>query len=198
MELHSKQLGLIGLGRIASHVARIAIAMGMKVVAYDPYLAPEKAAEKGVQLMETLEELLGTSDVVSLHIPLTDENRKLMNAERFAQMKEGSIFINTSRGGNVDEQALIDAVEAGRFFGVGLDVTDPEPPQAGNPLLDKPNVVITPHIASATAAGQLRIYESAMDQVLMVVQRGERPPHILNPEIWPRVRERWEAQQAES
>jgi D-3-phosphoglycerate dehydrogenase len=189
IELYGKQLGLVGLGRIGTHVARIAKAMGMPVVAYDPYITPEKAAETGVELADSLEMLLGASDIVSLHLPLTDENRKLMNAERFAQMKRGAIFINTARGGHVDEAALLAALDSGHLFGAGLDVTDPEPPESTNPLLFRENVIITPHIASGTFEGRDRMFEMAFDQILQVF-RGEHPPYLINPEVWPRVLEK--------
>jgi D-3-phosphoglycerate dehydrogenase len=196
MELYERQLGLVGLGRIGSHVARVTQALGMKVATYDPYLAPEKAASAGIELVDSLEKLLGMSDVVSLHLPLTDENRQFMNAERFGQMKKGSIFINTARGGHVDESALVDALDSGHLFGAGLDVTDPEPPPAGSPLFGRSNVVITPHIASATVTGKLRIYEMAMEEAMRVL-RGDRPHHLVNPEVWDEVQAKWEAQAGE-
>ena len=194
-ELWGKQLGLVGLGRIGGHVAKVCKAMGMNVAAYDPYVSAEKAAEMGVQLVDKLEDLLGMADVVSIHLPLNDETYKFMNRERFAQMKDGAVFVNTARGGHVDEEALLEVVESGKLFGVGLDVTDPEPPKADNPLLQYENVIITPHIASATYAGKFRIYKMAVEYTLMVL-RGERPPALINPEVWDRVREKWESQQA--
>jgi D-3-phosphoglycerate dehydrogenase len=194
IELAGKQLGLVGMGRIGSHVAKVARAMGMKIAAYDPYVTQEQAAAAGIQLMDSLEALLNMADVVSLHLPLNDETYKIMNAERFAQMKEGAIFVNTARGGHVDEAALLEVIDNGHLWGAGLDVTDPEPPLLGNPLLERENVIIWPHVASATFDGKLRIYELAMEQTMMAL-RGECPTYILNPEVWPRVREKWEAQQ---
>ena len=164
----------------------------MKIVAYDPYIADERFDKLGVSKAETLEELLSGSDFVSLHLPLNEETYKLMNAERFAQMKAGAVFINVSRGGHVDEAALTAALDKDHLFGAGLDVTDPEPPLAGNPLLGRDNVVITPHVASATMVGRRRLVVHALEQVLQVL-RGERPPHLLNPEVWDAVRGRWEA-----
>lgn len=193
LEMHSKQLGLVGLGRIGGHVSGIAKAIGMKAVAYDPYIADERFNELGVEKADTLEELLGGSDFVSLHLPLNEETYKLMNAERFGQMKPGAVFINVSRGGHVDEAALTAALDSGHLFGAGLDVTDPEPPEAGNPLLGRDNVVITPHVASATVVGRRRLVVHALEQVLQVL-RGERPPHLLNPEVWEAARGRWEAE----
>ncbi len=193
-EMHNTQLGLVGLGRIGGRVSGIAKAIGMKVVAYDPYISDERFAKLGVERAHSLEELLAGSDFVSLHLPLNDETCQVMNAERFAQMKPGAVFINVSRGGHVDEAALTAALDSGHLFGAGLDVTDPEPPLAGNPLLGRDNVVITPHVASATVAGRPRLTIHALEQVVQVL-RGERPPHLLNPEVWGAVRARWEAMQ---
>lgn len=189
VELYGLRLGLVGLGRIGGHVATSARAMGMQVSAYDPYADPNLAAQLGVALVGELATLLAGADVVSLHLPLTTETHKLMNADRFAQMKPGAIFINAARGGHVDEAALIDALRSGHLFGAGLDVSDPEPPLHENPLLHMDNVVLTPHIASGTGAGKRRIIEMALSQVLQVL-RGERPPHLVNPEVWERVAER--------
>jgi D-3-phosphoglycerate dehydrogenase len=189
LELSGMQLGLVGLGRIGGHVAKVARAMGMRVATYDPFITPERAAMLGVERVNSLDRLLGMADVVSLHLPLTPETYRLMNAERFAQMKRGAIFINVSRGGIVDESALIAALDSGHLFGAGLDVTDPEPPEAGNPLLYRDNVILTPHIASATRAGRRRIFLAAMERMLYAL-RGEQPPDLLNPEVWPRVLER--------
>ena len=192
LEMHSKQLGLVGLGRIGGHVAGIARAIGMKVATYDPYISDERAQNLGVARLNSLEELLRTSDFVSLHLPLNPETHKIMNAERFAQMKPGAVFVNVSRGGHVDEAALTAALDSGHLFGAGLDVTDPEPPLADSPLLNRDNVIITPHIASATLVGKRRLFVHAMQQVLQTL-RGERPPHLINPEVWDSVKARWEA-----
>jgi len=189
IELYQKQLGLVGLGRIGSHVARIAMSIGMSVVAYDPYALPETATAIGVTLLPSLKAVLESSDVVSLHLPLNDETQKLMNGERFAQMKRGAIFINTARGKQVDESALLEAIDSGNLFGAGLDVTDPEPPDPQNPLLHRNNVIVTPHIASGTADSKARIYGIALEQVFMVL-RGEKPPHLVNPDVWPKVLEK--------
>ena len=194
LEMDRKQLGLVGLGRIGGHVNGIARAIGMKVVAYDPYISDERFSKLRIEKANSLEDLLGSSDFVSLHLPLNDETHKLMNAERFAQMKAGAVFINVSRGGHVDEAALTAALDSGHLFGAGLDVTDIEPPLADNPLLGRDNVVITPHVASATVVGKRRLVVHALEQVLQVL-RGERPPHLINPEVWDAVRARWESLQ---
>ena len=191
-ELSGMQLGLVGLGRIGGHVAKVAKAMGMHVATYDPFISAERASEIGVEKVESLEKLLGMADVVSLHLPLNPETHKIMNAERFAQMKQGAIFINASRGGHVDETALLGALDSGHLFGAGLDVTDPEPPLAGNPLLYRDNVILTPHIASATGAGRRKMMTGAMNQILQVL-RGEKPDNLINPDVWDRVLERWQS-----
>ncbi len=192
LELQNKRLGLVGLGRIGGHVSGVARAIGMRVAAYDPYISDDRFLQLGVEKVQSLEALLGASDIVSLHLPLNEETHKLMNAERFAQMKAGAVFINVSRGGHVDEDALAEALDAGRLFGAGLDVTDPEPPLPGSKLLGRHNVVITPHVASATIVGKRRLVLHALEQVLQVL-RGERPPHLINPEVWEAVHARWAA-----
>ena len=192
LEMDQKQLGLVGLGRIGGHVSGIARAIGMKVAAYDPYISDDRFQELGVDKASSLAELLGASDFVSLHLPLDDKTYQIMNAERFGQMKPGAVFINVSRGGHVDETALAAALDRGHLFGAGLDVTDIEPPTADNPLLGRDNVVITPHVASATVVGKRRLVVHALEQALQVL-RGEQPPHLINPEVWDAVRARWEA-----
>jgi D-3-phosphoglycerate dehydrogenase len=184
LEVFGRRLGLIGLGRIGSRVAEMATALGMVVAAFDPLVPPERAAELGVDLEPTLEALLSAADIVSIHAPLMEETHQLINADRLAQMKPGAILVNTARGGLVDEAALLDALESGHLGGAGLDVFDPEPPALDNPLLHRDDVVATPHIASATGAGKDRLWHAAIGQVLQVF-RGERPPHLVNPEVWP-------------
>jgi D-3-phosphoglycerate dehydrogenase len=183
LELYQACLGLVGLGRIGSHVAKIARGIGMTVIAYDPFVKPEQAEQLGVTLSASLEELLSQADVVSLHLPLMPETRNLINADRLAQMKYGAILINVSRGGIVDEVALCDALDEKRLSGAGLDVFDPEPPPPNHPLLGRDDVIATPHIAGATGAGKERLWRSALAQALQVLQ-GERPSHLVNPEVW--------------
>lgn len=184
IELYNARLGLIGLGRIGSRVAKIAQAFGMIVSAFDPVLSPERANELGVECSPSLEALLGSSDVVSLHLPATAETRRFMNAERLAQMKPGAYLINAARGALVDESAVLHALNSGHLSGFGADVFDPEPPNLDNPLLYREDVVATPHIASATAASRDRLWRGAINQALQVL-RGEKPPNLLNPEVWP-------------
>ena len=186
IELHGLTLGLVGFGRIGRHVAKVALALGMKVEAYDPYVTADAAAELGVKMIPSMDELLGRADVVSLHLPLMAGTKKIINAEKLALMKPGALFINASRGGLVDEPALIAALEAGKLGGVGLDVTDPEPPLPDNPMLKREDVVLTPHVGSATAAGKHRILKATVENVVSVL-RGERPRDVVNPDAWPKV-----------
>jgi len=190
IELYGRRLGLIGLGRIGSRVARIAQALEMIVIAYDPYLSPAQAAAAGVELSLSLATLLAAADVVSIHAPYTPETHHLFNAERFAQMKPGAYLINAARGGLVDEAALLSALESGHLAGAGLDVFDPEPPAPDHPLLLRDDVIATGHLAGATQASKDRLIEGAILQALNIL-RDERPPYLLNPEIWPPSGPRW-------
>ncbi len=187
IELAGCQLGLVGLGRIGGRVSGVARALGMRVVAYDPYVEPAQAQVLNVRLEPQLETVLQLSDIVSLHAPLNDETRGLINAERLAAMKPGAILINTARGGLVDEAALVDALDSGPLRGAGLDVLGQEPPPPDHPLLGRGDVILTPHIASATAASKKRLWRTAIEQALQVL-RGERPPHLVNPEVWEKRR----------
>lgn len=189
LEAYGLTLGLIGVGRIGSRVARMARALGMRVLAYDPFITPERAQELDIELVPTLAEALGAADVISLHVPLMPETRHLVNAETLAQMKTGAYLVNSARGGLVDEAALYNALQEGKLAGAGLDVFDPEPPPPDHPLLQLDNVVATPHIAGASMQSKDRLWEQAIMQALQIL-RGERPPNLLNPEVWPRLVER--------
>ena len=182
IELDGKTLGLVGLGRIARRVAGICEGLGMRVTAFDPFLA-RTDGPPSVARAPTLERLLGVADVVSLHVPLSDATRGMFGAKQFAQMKPGAVFVNTARGGLVDGDALLRALEVGHLFGAGLDVTEPEPLPADHPLLRRDDVVVTPHIASATAESKVRIFRAAFEQVVQGLA-GQRPDHLVNPDVW--------------
>lgn len=179
MELRDRILGLVGLGRIASHVAQIMQAVGMRVIACDPMLTEERANQLGLRKIDELEDLLSQSDVVSLHAPAMAETRHLINASRLLAMKPGAILINTARGSLVDEHALADAIRSGHLAGAGLDVFEREPISSDNPLIHLENVVLTDHIASHTWAGHHRLYEMAIHHALQAL-RGEKPDCVLN------------------
>ena len=189
LELFASRLGLVGLGRIGSRVAAAMRGVGMKVSAFDPFVTAERAEELGVDMASSLEALLAEADVVSLHLPLSADTRHLIDAETLGQMKKGAILVNVSRGGLVDEAALLAALESGRLRGAGLDVTDPEPAPADHPLLQRNDVIVTPHVGSASTAGKRRILSGAIHHLKQAL-RGERPDQLLNPEVWPRVLER--------
>lgn len=187
IELQGTQLGVVGLGRIGGRVATLARALGMRVVGFDPLAPPRRAADLGIETARTLDALLRSSDIVTLHVPISAETYHLIDAERLTRMKPGAILINAARGGLIDEAALLDALDRGHLFGAGLDVFEQEPPRPDNPLLGRADVVATPHIASATAAGKDRLWRTGITQALHVL-RGERPPHLVNPEVWPPAR----------
>lgn len=153
VELYGKTLGLVGCGRIGSEVARRARAFGMRVIAYDPYLHPERAREAGVELV-TLPDLLEESDVLSIHAPLTAETRSLIGAQELARMKRTAYLLNVARGGIVDEAALAEALRAKRIAGAALDVFEREPPAPDHPLFGLENVIVTPHLGAATEEAQ--------------------------------------------
>ncbi len=183
MEVREKTLGLIGLGRVASEVARRAGGLEMHVIAHDPYVSTEYAQKLGVALVP-LEELLSRADVVSLHLPLTAETRHFMNAARFARMKPGSYLINTSRGGVIDEEALLRALDEGRLAGAALDVFSVEPLPEDHPLRRHPKVILTPHIGGSTVEAQARVARDAAEQVIAVLQ-GRPAPYAINAPIVP-------------
>jgi D-3-phosphoglycerate dehydrogenase len=155
-ELRGKTLGVIGLGRIGAHVTAIAKAFGMKVVAHDPYLTEQRARDLVVELLD-LEALLSRADVVTLHLPISDATRHLLNAARIAAMKPTAVLVNTARGELVDEAALLEAVEQGRIAGAALDVFSEEPLPADSPLRKSDRIILTPHLAASTAEAQERV-----------------------------------------
>ena len=183
IELNGKTLGLVGLGRIGGRVAQLARCMGMLVAAYDPFVSAKRAEELGIQLSPSLDALLESADVVSLHVPLTADTRHLIGAAAIQRMKPGAVLINCARGGLVDEAALLNALESGRLSGAGLDVFEKEPPPPDCPLLHRDDVVATPHIAPATLAGKQRLWRIAIDQAVKVL-RGQKPEHLVNADVW--------------
>jgi phosphoglycerate dehydrogenase-like enzyme len=181
IELDGRSLGLVGFGRIGRRVAGMAVAVGLRVSAVNLGLDPTAMIESGVRPAPSLAELLGSSDIVSLHAPLTPATHHLINADRLAQMRRGSILINTARGGLVDEAALLAALDRGHLSGAGLDVFDPEPPIRPSPFGMRRDVVATPHFAAATAETRERLWRLAIESALAVLS-GTRPPHMVNSE----------------
>ncbi len=160
VELAGRTLGIIGYGSIGEAVARIGLAFGMKIIAS----ARRPRSVDGVEFVSS-EEIFRRADVVTLHCPLTDETRSLVNATRIATMKSGAFLINTGRGPLIAEQDLADALNAGRIAGAGLDVLSTEPPAPGNPLFGAKNCIITPHIAWATHASRARLMNVVADNI---------------------------------
>jgi D-3-phosphoglycerate dehydrogenase / 2-oxoglutarate reductase len=183
LETAGAVLGLLGLGRIGSRVAIIARVLGMKVLAYDPFISQERAAALNVELCPSVEALLPRVQVVSLHCPSTPETRHLINADTLKLLPVGSYLINVARGALIDHDALYDALSTGHLAGAGLDVFDPEPPIANHPLFSLPNTICTPHIGSYTAAGLERMQVMACEQIVSAL-RGERPTNLVNPAVW--------------
>jgi D-3-phosphoglycerate dehydrogenase len=154
VELYNKTFGIIGMGRIGSELSRRAIAFGMRVLAFDPYLSASRARSLQVELVEELDELLAAADFISLHTPLTAETRHILNAERLAKTKRGVRIINCARGGLIDESALVNAISSGHVAGAALDVFETEPLPADSPLRKIPKLVLTPHLGASTAEAQ--------------------------------------------
>ena len=162
IELHGLTFGIIGFGKIGRAVAKLADAFGMKVLVHNRSRPKDLPPQFELVGLETL---LSWSDVVSLHCPLTAENKKFMNADRLARMKQSAFLLNTSRGPLLDEQAVTDALNSGRIAGAGLDVLSVEPPKTENPLLAAKNCFVTPHIAWATRAARARLMDIALENI---------------------------------
>jgi D-3-phosphoglycerate dehydrogenase / 2-oxoglutarate reductase len=177
--LRGRTLGLVGFGRIPQLVAPKAQSFGMNVITYDPYVPKEVLAKANVKHAE-FEELLKTSDYVSLHCPLMPETKHLMNAKTFAMMKPGSYIVNTGRGPLIDEAALGAALDKGQLAGAALDVVEKEPP-TDSPILGRDNVIITPHTAFYSEEALLELQVKAAQEVVRVLS-GQAPKNPVNPE----------------
>jgi D-3-phosphoglycerate dehydrogenase len=154
VELYNKTLGVIGMGRIGSELSRRAIAFGMRVLAYDPYLSPTRARSLQVELVDELDDLLASADFISLHSPLTDETRHIVDLARIQKMKHGVRIVNCARGGLIDEAALAQALQDRHVAAAALDVFETEPLPADAPLRSAPNLILTPHLGASTAEAQ--------------------------------------------
>ncbi len=180
-DIHHATLGVIGLGRIGSAVAHRALGFHMKVLYYDTVRKRDLEQQNGYQFVDR-ETLLRESDFVTLHVPLLPETKGMMGAAQLALMKPTAFLINTSRGPVVDERALIKALQEGRIAGAGLDVFEKEPVELANPLLKMENVVMLPHVGSATDATREAMLDLAINNVLAVLQ-GKPPLTPVNPEV---------------
>ncbi|MBO0841351.1 MAG: phosphoglycerate dehydrogenase, partial [Sciscionella sp.] len=177
VELDGKTLGIVGLGKIGQLFAHRAAAFGMKLVAYDPYVAPARAAALGIELLD-LDALLAVADVITIHLPKTPETKGLIGAEQLAKTKKGVLIVNAARGGLIDEDALADAVRSGQVGGAGIDVYASEPTTA-SPLFELDRVVVTPHLGASTAEAQDRAGTDVARSVRLALA-GEFVPDAVN------------------
>jgi D-3-phosphoglycerate dehydrogenase len=170
VELEGKTLGVLGFGRIGQQVARRALGLGMRAVAYDPFVAKERFRELGAERAETPEDVLAAAEFLTLHLPLTDETRGFLNAETIARLPDGARVINAARGELVDEQALVEALRSGKVASAAIDVFGQEP--YSGPLLELENVVVTPHLAASTEEAQDRAGVIVAEQVAAALEGG--------------------------
>jgi D-3-phosphoglycerate dehydrogenase len=177
IELYGKTLGIAGLGAIGKNLAKRAVAFGMNVIAYDPYFDDAFAAQNGIG-KRSLDEVLTSSDFISLHVPLTGETRHMIDADRISKMKDGAVVINTARGGLIDEEAAAEAMRSGKLGGLGLDAFEQEP-LVDSPLKGLGRVIFTPHTGAHTAEAVEAMGMMAVDNCIAVL-RGEPCRFILN------------------
>ncbi|MDA0999862.1 MAG: phosphoglycerate dehydrogenase [bacterium] len=188
-EIFSKILGVVGLGRIGSTVARLAKDIGMSVIAYDPFISAEAASSRGVKLV-SFDELLAQSDYITLHVPVTAETRHLIGREEIEKMKEGVRLINCARGGLLDEAAVAEAMDEGKIAGVALDVYEVEPPGKESPLVFRDEVVCTPHLGASTEEAQENVATSVARQIVDYLSEGIVTHAVNLPSLTPEELER--------
>ncbi|HEV2175827.1 MAG TPA: hydroxyacid dehydrogenase [Terriglobia bacterium] len=182
-DIEGAVLGLVGLGRIGREVARLAAPFGMRILAHDPAVSRDEAASLGVKLAG-LEQVLAESDAVSLHAPLTESTRGMIDRQRLHQMKRGAILVNLARGGLVENlDVLHEALLSGQLSALGLDVFPAEPPDVRHPIFSHPNLLCTPHALGLTARSTERIFTMVSNDIAAVLE-GRRPEHVVNPEVF--------------
>ncbi len=172
-QLGGKTLGVVGLGRVGLAVAKRALGFDMKVLGFDPFLSAERALEFGVESVGRLDDLWSRCDYISLHTPLSDETRHIVGSDAFEQMKHGARLINCARGGLIDEQALLAALDSGKVAGAAIDVFDPEPPAPTDPLVNHPKVLVTPHLGASTEEAQISVAVEAARLLIDFFERGQ-------------------------
>jgi len=187
--MREQTLGIVGLGKIGTVTALKARGLGMRVIAYDPYVLRPVMESRGAKPVD-FDTLLGESDFISIHTPLTSETRNLFGYEQFKKMKRTAYFINTARGGCVDQGGLIRALEEGLIAGAGIDVTVEEPIAPENPLLTLSNVILTGHSAWYSVTSEADLYRRPMTQVVQALQ-GELPLYTVNPDVKKKWMTRW-------
>ncbi|NMB35927.1 MAG: phosphoglycerate dehydrogenase [Firmicutes bacterium] len=184
LELYKKCLGVIGLGRIGSEVAKRARAFGMRILAYDPYISAEQAEKIGVVACQNLVEILPQADFITVHVPRTSSTEHLLGAKELAKMKDGVRIINCARGGLIDEKALYEAITAGKVAGAALDVFEKEPPANNNPLLQLEQVISTPHLGASTQEAQINVAVQVAEEIMHVL-KGEPLHMAVNAPVLP-------------
>lgn len=178
VELEDKVLGILGLGRIGTLVAQRAAGFGMRLLGYDPYIAPQRAAQLGIQMAPTVEDVVRQADFLTVHLPKTAETKSIIGAPEFALMKPTARVINVARGGIIDEAALVEAIRSGQIAGAAIDVYEKEPP-GEIPLFALPQVVVTPHLGASTEEAQTRAGTMIAEQILLAL-RGDLAPYAVN------------------
>lgn len=190
LELDGRTFGIVGVGNVGSRLAqRVQAAFNMTVLGYDPYVSREKMQECGAIKIDNLDDMLPQLDFLSIHAPHTKETFHIIGAPQLAKMKPTAYLINCARGPLVHEHALIEALRNKVIAGAALDVFEPEPALDDNPLCQMPNVILTPHLAGVTKEAAKRMAMGAAEQTLQVL-RGEKPPRLVNPEVWDQFMER--------
>ncbi|MBB6635425.1 phosphoglycerate dehydrogenase [Cohnella thailandensis] len=178
VELRNKVLGVLGMGRIGSEVAARAKAFGMSVLGYDPFLTEERAEKLGVKLA-SVEDVIREADFITVHTPLTPETRHMIGKEQFSRIKKGVRIVNCARGGIIDEQALVEAIDAGIVAGAAFDVFEEEPPTKEHPFLSHPKIIVTPHLGASTVEAQENVAIDVSEQLLHIL-RGEPYKNAVN------------------
>lgn len=182
-ELEGKTIGIIGLGAIGREVAKICRGCGMKIAGYDPFLSREQVEALDAECFDQYEELLAEADIVTIHVPLTNETRDMISWKQLKRMKPTALVINCSRGGIVNEQDLVQALQTGVIAGAGIDVFCNEPPKPVDPLLHCPNLIVSPHSAAQTREAVIKMAQMCVSGCLAVC-RGERWPYVANPKVY--------------
>lgn len=182
-ELEGKTIGILGLGAIGRETAKICEGCGMKVAAYDPFLSKEQVEGYGAVYYENYEDLLKVSDVVSIHVPLTDETKNMISKKQLTEMKKTALIINCSRGGIINETDLVEALKAGEIAGAGTDVFCSEPPKTDYPLLNCPNLIVSPHSAAQTREAVIKMAQMCVKGCLAVAE-GKKWPFVADKSVY--------------
>lgn len=182
-ELEGKTVGVIGMGAIGRETAKICQGCGMKVAGYDPFMSQEKIEALGAEYYADYQQLLKTADIITIHVPLTDETRNMIAKEQLASMKKTALIINCSRGGIINEADLVQALKDGVIAGAGTDVYCNEPPKADDPLLNCPNLIVSPHSAAQTREAVIKMAQMCVKGCLAVC-RGEKWPYVADKAVY--------------